>query len=518
MCGIVSIISKRAAGFWAAEVELFEGLLVLDTLRGLDSTGVISIDNRRQVKMMKIASHPYHLFAVDEYKKWRGEAQANARILVGHNRKATQGSINSANAHPFHENNIVLVHNGTLRGDHKKDFAPTEVDSHALAVAFARDGAEATIPKINGAFALVWWDTEKNRLFAVRNDERPLAMVETEDFIVMLSEPWMALQLLNRKNIKVKDVQEILPGQLHEFKIGGEYDVSTIDVQQDYYTTTYPSTNQRGVVHVPSVNSPKPNSGTQGGGSSPNTNLTSGNSTTTSPSGTNVALFRPTTSNSQPPAGKVGAPATNDAPLELPLDSATHVTCEEFTKGQDILVKYYECKLSDNKFYYIIRGKVIEPGFPEVDVMTYMRNTEELTESLRAYMSQPVVAVVVKHTVSLCGRSLYVNGNKLATMLNTHDNRISGTEWDHVQTRCQCIKCSAPIYDEEREFTGVQRRPNNVLAVTCADCVEDTLKGEAKYEFNQNRLAAVQAYESKRITPPIGDDGGTQAPSSASLH
>jgi glucosamine 6-phosphate synthetase-like amidotransferase/phosphosugar isomerase protein len=67
MCGIVSIISKRQGGFWHADLELFEGLLILDTTRGLDSTGVFCVDSARQVGFMKVASHPFNLFAIQGY-------------------------------------------------------------------------------------------------------------------------------------------------------------------------------------------------------------------------------------------------------------------------------------------------------------------------------------------------------------------------------------------------------------------------------------------------------------------
>lgn len=504
MCGIVSLISKRAGGLWGADLDLFEGLLVLDTLRGLDSTGVFCVDAARQVGFMKVASHPYHLFAMQEYPKWRQRAISSGRILVGHNRKATQGSINSRNAHPFHSGNIVMVHNGTLRGDHKKDYAPVDVDSHALTIAFDEKGAEAVIPTINGAFALIWWDIEKSSLFAIRNDERPLEIVETDDSYFLLSESWMAMQLLARDRKKVTNVHTIEAGKLYEFKIGGAHTIKDIPLHK-YEPVVYHTGRQHyqqsgGTSSVSGGKSQTPPASTTG-------------TVTTSPS-TAVTLVK----NDSPPVGGavLGAPGNAEV-RSLPVDMANHVPCEEFTKGQTILVKLYEMKLSDDGQLYFCRGKVVEPDSPEIDVSCYIKEADISGQQVK-YLNAPVEAVVVKHTSSTCGRSLYVNKITLPVMVDAHNARLTESEWMYVATYCKCTQCKARIHDEERQFTSVARRPNNQYTVICADCVEDNLKGPTKHEFNQARLTALQANFGERIAAAIGDDSTTQAPGSSALH
>jgi hypothetical protein len=511
MCGIVSIISKRQAGFYSSDLGTFENLLILDTLRGLDSTGVMCIDSARQVGVMKVASHPFHLFAAQDYTKWRGRAVGSGRILVGHNRKATQGSINSKNAHPFHSGNIVLVHNGTLRGDHKKDFANVDVDSHSLAIAFDENGAEDVLPKINGAFALIWWDIEKNSLFAIRNDERPLQVVETADNFYVLSEAWMALQLLSKENTKVLDVFDIQPGELYEFKIGGKHTTKKIEVQTDYWTnnTSYHTGRSRyaqhGGANASSVQSPKsPPSSSQTGtggtstgqsGTTAHSGTGSTNSSQSQPQSTALTLVK---NSSSPTKGgtdgkEAGSRAANDVPL--PMDMATHVPCAEFTVGMAILVKLYEMKLNDSRELYFCRGKVCEPGAPEIDVATYIKASEIPEGQAVKYIHAPVEATVRKHTQSSCGRSLYVAKVVLPEFVNVHNHRIAETEWNYITAYCKCGVCQKRIHDEDRDYTGVMRKPGNKYSVTCADCIEENLKGAEQHEFTQNRLASLQAYQ-----------------------
>jgi hypothetical protein len=475
MCGIVGLISRRSNGFFGVDLDILEGLLVLDTLRGLDSTGVFSVDHNRNVNYMKVASHPYHLFACEDWAKWRAKAVSSGRIVIGHNRKATQGEIKSANAHPFHENNIILVHNGTLRGDHKK-MADTEVDSHALCHAFNEKGAENVIPTINGAFALVWWDIEKNKLFAIRNDERPLNIVVTDNAYVLCSEAWMAGVLLDRQHIKVQEVIVIEPGVLYEFSIGGAYTTKPVPL----YTTPV-------VERQVSSQFPKPNGGA----------LSVVRNPTTQTSATNAA----TTGDDVPKIGPEG-----------------HVACLDYPNGIEVLVKLYEMQLSNNKAYYICRGKTIEPDSEAIDVVGYLRAAALGDGEQMHFLENPVLAKVFKHTSSTCGRSLFVNGLHLPKTLKVHNGNLSQHEWDYVVTGCKCQKCQAVIYDEEREYTSVSRRTGNKIVATCADCVEDTLTGEYKHAFTQDRLASLQEYERVRQEALSRAFDDTSPSSSASLH
>src|SRR5215213_5644178 len=218
MCGIVGLIARKTGGFFHSDLEMMEGLLLLDTLRGPDSTGVFSVMRDKSLCLTKIGSHPLHLFTTPAWAKNRGKTVQNGRIIIGHNRKATSGAVNSENSHPFYEENIVLVHNGMVRGGHKK-MAEVEVDSHAVCHAFNEKGAEEVLKTLDAAFAFVWWDIKQQKLFAVRNSERPLTISVTDELYIIASEAWMPAGVCGRMNPskKILEVINVEPGQLYSF-------------------------------------------------------------------------------------------------------------------------------------------------------------------------------------------------------------------------------------------------------------------------------------------------------------
>lgn len=189
MCGLVTVITKGTYGFKGEQRDMFSLLLMVDVLRGDDSTGAFTISNLGNVDLAKEASSSLDFIRRPEYKELAGKAFQNGWAMVGHNRKATRGNIVDENAHPFIvDDKIVLVHNGSLNGDHKHH-AETEVDSEAIAhVLAAHDDPEIALRKINGAFALIWYEVDHKRLNVVRNSQRPLWMMETDNEYVIASE------------------------------------------------------------------------------------------------------------------------------------------------------------------------------------------------------------------------------------------------------------------------------------------------------------------------------------------
>ena len=133
MCGIVGIATKQFNGFTNAEGDMFRDMLYLDAFRGWDSTGVFGVDKHSNVQVHKEASQAADFIHTDEFKKFKGELVQRGLFAVGHNRAATRGEVVDKNAHPFViDDKIVLVQNGTWRGDHKK-IKDTAVDTEALA-------------------------------------------------------------------------------------------------------------------------------------------------------------------------------------------------------------------------------------------------------------------------------------------------------------------------------------------------------------------------------------------------
>jgi hypothetical protein len=218
MCGIVAIISKQKhAGFYFADKGIMQQLLLADVFRGPDSTGVFAVNAHGNVKMAKEASASPYFMGRKEVKDMFDDISSKYHIVVGHNRKATMGATVDENAHPFIEDHIILVHNGTLNNHHK--LADTTVDSHAICKSIATDGYKHMLKNIDGAYALIWYDVKLKTLFFTRNADRPLALVETDDRIYLASEAKMLDWILDRNNIKKYTIQNVPTDKVFKFSL-----------------------------------------------------------------------------------------------------------------------------------------------------------------------------------------------------------------------------------------------------------------------------------------------------------
>ena len=156
-----------------------------DFFRGPDSTGFAAVSHvNKEVKIAKIASHPLDLF--DSKKFIEALKFYDSSVFMGHNRAATKGVINAVNAHPYEYDHIVGCHNGTLsmpswRDLEEKIGEQTAVDSMAIIKCIAMFGIEETVPLLQGAWALVWFNKQDNTLNFLRNKERTFWMGFSED-------------------------------------------------------------------------------------------------------------------------------------------------------------------------------------------------------------------------------------------------------------------------------------------------------------------------------------------------
>lgn len=226
MCGIVGLISAFKDGFSTNEAAAFRDMLLIDTLRGFDSTGTFVVSNQGDVAICKGAMNGAKFITSDEYA---GVAQAmlfDGMMAVGHNRAATRGKVVDKNAHPFNiDDKIVLVQNGTYYGDHTHH-ADTEVDTEAVAHVIARDGddIEAALQKINAAYCLVWHDVEKKTLNIIRNKERPMYFAYPEEGCIMFaSEPGTIIAAAMRNGLTLKkEPYMISDSYLVQYKINDD--------------------------------------------------------------------------------------------------------------------------------------------------------------------------------------------------------------------------------------------------------------------------------------------------------
>lgn len=245
MCGIVGVITKATNGFTQPQQDIFEEMLICDAVRGMDSTGIFSVNNVGNAQLHKIASHPFNLVKSNEYRAWKQDNWSMGKMVVGHNRKATVGAINNENAHPFNFGSVVMVHNGYIENyrslvHHKeREKLKIEVDSAALALLLSREDPLKIIPELHGAFTIVWYNAAEKNLYLVRNTERPLAMVEGSEGSYYSSEKGLLRWMLKRRSMK-GDIAELKPGVLLSINIDGKSEVKEVKLYEKAVTITQP--------------------------------------------------------------------------------------------------------------------------------------------------------------------------------------------------------------------------------------------------------------------------------------
>ena len=167
MCGIYSFSSVPTNGFSNDELFLTITMAWLTASRGNDSSGICMIDNSLATKTQKVVGGPGTLFNKADWEAiFRPFLFKDGLAVIGHGRAATRGMVTSKNAHPFIVDRkdgsyITLVHNGTLEYQQPFDgMNEHDVDSAWLAEVLAKEGAKEVLPRVNGALALIWWDSQ----------------------------------------------------------------------------------------------------------------------------------------------------------------------------------------------------------------------------------------------------------------------------------------------------------------------------------------------------------------------
>jgi len=208
MCGLVGIYSSNMLN---KHKDALADLLYLDTWRGKDSTGVAALRHNADTAILK-ATVPGYEFV--EGPKLDQHLRLNDFCWIGHNRFGTVGKNIKTNAHPFQildEDGACLIvgaHNGTLKNKHVlTDHVQFGTDSEALFNEIALNGVEEAIGKVEGAWAITYYDHDVEELRILRNKERPLfyAWEEGRKSLIWASELWMIRIVCPRRDIKLEE-------------------------------------------------------------------------------------------------------------------------------------------------------------------------------------------------------------------------------------------------------------------------------------------------------------------------
>ena len=226
MCGIVGVITKDDDTHKYTKEKFMTEALYVDALRGWDSTGVMGLSEDFRWEYLKNAKPAADFL---QSKEWRGR-QFDRWCMVGHNRAATVGKVTTDNAHPFQQGDILLVHNGTLRGhfdlEHKN--SKIDVDSELIAYNLSQvppEGAVDVLSRLNGAYALVWFDERDKSVNMARNSERPLhvSMNRGQDLLYFMSDGHMLSMITRRTQNQAalpNGIWQIATNQLLKYKKG----------------------------------------------------------------------------------------------------------------------------------------------------------------------------------------------------------------------------------------------------------------------------------------------------------
>ena len=214
MCGIFGIISTKKENIYKI---IIAGLIQLQN-RGYDSSGLCVLKNRK-LEVHKYASTNtdtsidklinLHLAPNDGEDIYQG---------MGHNRWATHGMKNDANAHPHISNDQLfsIVHNGIIENYSKiKSFllekgftfysqTDTEVIVNLISYYYKENGdnntfnaIEKTINTLHGTYGLIILSVnDPDKLYCVRNGS-PLLVGKNDDSVIITSEQSGFCNLMN---------------------------------------------------------------------------------------------------------------------------------------------------------------------------------------------------------------------------------------------------------------------------------------------------------------------------------
>lgn len=222
MCGLFGIIGQ---GITKDDTIVFRDLMLLNAIRGTDSTGFASgrskanHKNLKEIYLSKKVNDA--IYFLQSLSKEDEDALDNVfhDFKLGHTRWATTGEVVLGAAQPFNRENIVGTHNGTFGSI---NFTGFNSDSDAFYHRVNELGMRATIqtvkPKEDG-YALVWHDKNEGTIKILRNEKKMIWFTyhPTRQVMYYCSELGLLKAALDRRSIKYEDCFYPMPDTMYSF-------------------------------------------------------------------------------------------------------------------------------------------------------------------------------------------------------------------------------------------------------------------------------------------------------------
>ena len=205
MCGIFGILTTKSNKENIYE-KIINGLLQLQN-RGYDSSG-LSVLNKNKIETYKYASTASES-SLDKLKNLTLIKGEDDEIYqgIGHNRWATHGIKNDANAHPHlsNDNNFAIVHNGIIENyavlkqflieNGYTFYSQTDTEVIVNLVSYYYNisnntftALQTVIDKLEGTYGIILLDVfNPDKIYCVRNGS-PLLIGKNEDCVIITSE------------------------------------------------------------------------------------------------------------------------------------------------------------------------------------------------------------------------------------------------------------------------------------------------------------------------------------------
>lgn len=214
MCGIIGIFNGEKSGL--SQMKLSEFMLagcITGVLRGMDSTGMYQVKKDKAVRLFKQPVDGGTFAQMRGTQRLIKDVPETSATVI-HHRAATHGVVSLENAHPFeHEDEnryLVGVHNGGVANfNRKEDGLDFQVDSDWLYYRIFRDGPEKALSELTGnpAYALVWYDQDKDRHYIASNGQRTIAFafIKNKNIMLVASEHAHLYWLASRYELELEE-------------------------------------------------------------------------------------------------------------------------------------------------------------------------------------------------------------------------------------------------------------------------------------------------------------------------